>query len=86
MLGLVSNNQVFNFYDQNGNETYTTQAIRIVSVNLAALNPDVILTPDYVSANLNEISDINFRRKELQRMLRPTFWQYRKLVLQNMLR
>jgi hypothetical protein len=86
MLGLVSNNQVFNFYDQSGNKTTTTQAIRVVSVNLAALNPDVVLTPDYVSANLNEIRDIEYRRKELQRILQPTFWQYRKMVLQNMLR
>ena len=85
-LGFISNNDVFTYLDQAGNETSLTPAVRMIEISLAALNPQVMITPELVSASLGGIADEDFRRQELLRLLQPAYWQNRRLISRNLFR
>jgi len=55
-------------------------------VTLTAFNPEVVLSPENVKTDLNNIQDSEFRKQELKRLLRTTYWRQTRMVSKNLYR
>lgn len=86
LLGRISNSDVFRYLDQVGHEVSVILAARMVEVTLVSLNQDIVLSPELVSKELKGIENEEFRKQELLRLLRPSFWRQTRLVSQNLRR
>ncbi len=86
VIGQVSRPAVFKYLDQTGKPVFTTAATRLIEIELAILNPDAMLTPELVMKDIDDIKHIGLRKKELMRILHPTFWRHRRLVTRNLMR
>ncbi|RMG40423.1 MAG: hypothetical protein D6732_03260 [Methanobacteriota archaeon] len=85
-IGRIANNDVFRYLDQLGDTTSVLQAIKMVEVTLTALNPKVVLSPELVMQRVGTIQDIEFRKRELRRILRASYWRQARLVSKNLKR
>ena len=81
-LGLIGNNDVFEYVDASGNPTVNPVNVRNVLVNISALNPQVMLSRDLVASS----TDIAFRQNELRRVLRPSYWRQVRFASRNLRR
>ena len=86
MVGVIGNSNVFNYLDQIGNPVPMVEATKMIEVTLTAFNPRVVLSPDYISEQISGISDPQFRRRELRRLLRASFWKQTRLISKNLRR
>lgn len=86
MVGKVGNANVFRYLDQMGEPVGLILATKMVEVSLTAFSRDVILTPDLVSDKLKGIKNATIRRRELQKILRPSFWRQTRQVSKNLRR
>ncbi len=86
VLGNISNSDVFTYFNQVGQPAFTNSEIRLVDIKLASLNPNVVLSPDILQEEINDIQNSSFKKKEIQRLLRPTFWRQRRLIARNLRR
>jgi len=86
MIGKIGNNDVFNYLDQIGNPVGITQATKMVEVTLTAFEPRVVLSPEFVTTQVDSIQLTDLRKKELIRLLRPSFWRQTRLVSKNLRR
>ncbi len=90
-IGKVGNNNVFSYLDQIGRPSSVNRETRMVELSLSAFNPDVLLSPELVATNEQEIEDINVaaanaerRKREVRRLLRGSYWEKRRLILRNL--
>lgn len=86
MIGKIGNNNVFRYLDQIGNPVEIIPATKMVEVTLVSFNPEVVLSPEYINNRLNDIESEVERKKELIRLLRPSFWRQTRLVSKNLRR
>ena len=84
-MGTIGNSDVFRYLDQLGDPVPIIQATRMVEVTLTAYNPRIILSPDMFSGG-NSAEDVEFRKQELRRLLRASFWRQTRLVSKNLKR
>jgi len=85
-IGRIGNNNVFKYLDQIGNPAPIMQATKMVEVTLVTFNPQIILSPEFVSSRLDSIDGPDLRKQELRRLLRPSFWRQTRLVSKNLRR
>lgn len=88
-IGRIGNARVFRYLDQVGNPVdpgAELVASKMVEVTLTAFNPRVILSPELVRKEVSSIQDQEFRKKELRRLLRTSFWRQTRLVSKNLRR
>ncbi len=58
----------------------------MVEVTLTAYDPRVVLSKDWVDSRLNEIGNEDFRKQELRRLLRASYWRQTRLISKNLKR
>lgn len=85
-IGRVSNPNVFRYLDQAGRPAAVIPAIDVVEINLAEVNPQVVLSPELVMQRTQNIQDREFRLRELRRILRPAFLRQARLISRNLRR
>lgn len=85
-IGKIGNNNVFRYLDQVGQPTGVPSAIKMVEVTLTAFNPRVVLSPELVMQRVGTIQDVEFRKQELRRILRASYWRQTRLVSKNLRR
>lgn len=86
VIGRIGNSDVFTYLDQAGQPAPLPMSIRMVEVTLTAFNPEVVLSPENVKTDLNNIQDSEFRKQELKRLLRTTYWRQTRMVSKNLYR
>lgn len=86
MIGIIGNDDVFEYLNQLGQPVTVPLAIKMVQITLTAYNPRVILSPELVVSYIGSISDQTFRKKELRRILRASYWRQTRLVSKNLRR
>jgi hypothetical protein len=88
-IGRIGNGRVFRYLDQLGNPVdpgIELIATKMVEVTLTAFNPRVVLSPELVRREVSNIGDVEFRKKELRRLLRTSYWRQTRLVSKNLKR
>ncbi len=85
-IGKIGNQDVFTYLDQAGNPTTMKSAIKMVEVVLSAFNPRVVLSPELVMSQIGTNQDVEFRKRELRRILRASYWRQIRLVSKNLKR
>jgi hypothetical protein len=86
MVGSIGNAQAFRYLDQVGRPVAFTNQIRMVEVTLTAFDPRVVLSTEWVDSKMNDISDEAFRKRELRRLLRASYWRQTRLISKNLKR
>lgn len=86
LIGVIGNNDVFQYLDQVGNITAVPTAIKMVEVTLTAYDPRVVLSRDYVMSEIDTLQGEAYRDRELRRLLRPSYWRQTRLVSKNLRR
>ncbi len=88
-IGRIGNHRVFRYLDQIGNPVDPGTeliATKMVEVTLTMFNPRVVLSPELVRKEVSSIQDREFRKMELRRLLRTSFWRQTRLVSKNLRR
>lgn len=81
--------EFFRYLDQIGNPVDPGMeliATKMVEVTLTMFNPRVVLSPELVKKEVSSIQDQEFRKRELRRLLRTSFWRQTRLVSKNLRR
>ena len=86
LIGVIGNGNVFRYLDQMGDPVGYLPGTKMVEVTLTAFNPRIVLSPDYIFNQVNNIDDPVFRKRELRRLLRPSFWRQTRLISKNLKR
>ena len=84
-VGKIANSNVFRYMDQLGNIVTNPLATKMVEVTLSTFDPRVVLSPAMVSSGTTA-ADSTYRREELRRLLRTSFWRQTRLVSRNLRR
>ncbi len=85
-IGAIGNRNVFRYLDQIGQPVSLIMATRMIEVTLTAFNPRVFLSRDWVDSKINEKSNVEFRERELRRLLRASYWRQTRLISRNLRR
>ncbi len=85
-VGIIGNNDVFRYLDQIGNPVTYIPATRMIEVTLTAYNPRVFLSKEWVESQINDIENAEFRKRELRRLLRASYWRQTRLISRNLRR
>lgn len=85
-IGRIGNNDVFRYLDQIGNPAADVSTITTIEMNITALDPNVVLSPEYIGTRTQSQQDQKMRKQELRRLLRPAFWRQSRLVSRNLRR
>ncbi len=85
-IGKIGNNNVFRYLDQTGKPTTVKTSMKMVEVTLSAFNPRVVLSPELVMSKIGTNQDVEFRKRELRRILRASYWRQIRLVSKNLKR
>jgi len=85
-IGKIGNNNVFRYLDQIGQPVEVISATKMVEVTLVSFEPRIVLSPEFVTTQLDSISRADLRKRELRRLLRPSFWRQTRLVSKNLRR
>lgn len=85
-VGIIGNNNVFRYLDQNGNPVTYIPATRMIEVTLTAYNPRVFLSKEWVESQIYDIKNEEFRKRELRRLLRASYWRQTRLISRNLRR
>ncbi len=85
-IGKIGNNNVFRYLNQIGEAVEIIQETKMVELTLITYEPRIILSPEFVTTKLNGIERADLRKRELQRLLRPSFWRQTRLVSKNLRR
>lgn len=83
VIGKIATDNVFRFLNQVDNQASVPSETRILEVNLSAFNPQVILSPELVMTNVQS-SDLEFRKRELQHILRGSYNRQIRISLRNL--
>lgn len=85
-VGVIGNQRMFRYLDQIGQEVAFIPATRMIEVTLTAFNPRIFLSRDYVDSRINDITNAAFRKRELRRLLRASYWRQTRLISRNLRR
>ncbi len=85
-IGIIGNEQAFRYLDQVGRPVAFLSETRMVEVTLTAYDPRVVLSKEWVDSRMNEISNDEFRKQELRRLLRASYWRQTRLISKNLKR
>lgn len=85
-IGIIGNPNAFRYLDQVGKPVAFMSETRMVEVTLTAYDPRVVLSKDWVDSRLNEIGNEDFRKQELRRLLRASYWRQTRLISKNLKR
>jgi hypothetical protein len=85
-VGVIGNQEMFRYLDQIGNEVAVIPATKMIEVTLTAFDPRVFLSREWIDSRMNEISNSEFRLRELRRMLRASYWRQTRLISRNLKR
>ena len=85
-IGVIANNELFNYYDQVGNPVGNPLLAKVVEFSLYSYSSTIILSPEIVASSFNNSSDIEYRRKELLRILRPAYIRQKSMTIKNLRR
>jgi len=85
-IGKIGNSNVFRYLDQIGEPAEIIQATKMVEVTLVTYEPRIVLSPEFVTTKLDGIDRADLRKRELRRLLRPSFWRQTRLVSKNLRR
>ncbi len=80
-IGKIINPAVFRYLDQVGRETDAKQAVKMVEVTLIAVNPNIYLDNEVLTAGTALL-----RKKELKKLLRESYWRQTRVVSRNLRR
>jgi hypothetical protein len=85
-IGVIGNRNLFRYLDQIGDEVAFIPATRMVEVTLTAFNPRIFISRDWIDSKIHNISDEEFRKRELRRLLRASYWRQTRLISRNLRR
>ena len=85
-IGIIGNPEAFRYLDQVGHPVAFMSETRMVEVTLTAYDPRVVLSKDWVDSRMNEIGNEDFRKQELRRLLRASYWRQTRLISKNLKR
>jgi hypothetical protein len=85
-VGVIGNQRMFRYLNQLGEPVGIIAATKMIEVTLTAYDPRVFLSREWIDSRLNEISNSAFRKKELRRMLRASYWRQTRLISRNLKR
>jgi hypothetical protein len=85
-IGVIGNRSVFRYLDQIGQEVAFIPATRMVEVTLTAFDPRIFISRDWIDSKLTNIADSTFRKQELRRLLRASYWRQTRLISRNLRR
>ena len=80
-IGTISNNNVFRYLDQVGQEVTYQPATVMVEVTLIALNPNIYISDEVIAAD-NPVD----RMRELRKLLRESYWRQTRVISKNLRR
>jgi hypothetical protein len=86
IVGVIGNAQMFRYLDQLGQEVAFIPATKMIEVTLTAFDPRIFLSRDWIDSKLNEISNAEYRKRELRRLLRASYWRQTRLISRNLRR
>jgi hypothetical protein len=81
IVGVITNNDIFSYLDQMGEETAVVQSIKMVEVTLVAMNPNVYLSDEVIAAN-NAVD----RMVEIQKLITGSYWRQTRVISKNLRR
>ena len=84
-IGRIGNSDVFRYLNQIGNPVALLTATKMVEVNLSVIDPHIVLSKDLVTTG-GTAADSTWRREELRRMMRNSYWRQTRLVSRNLRR
>lgn len=85
-IGVIGNQDLFRYLDQIGEEVTVIPATRMVEVTLTAFNPRIFISRDWIDSKLHDITNEEFRKRELRRLLRASYWRQTRLISRNLRR
>ncbi len=80
-IGTVVNNSIFRYLDQIGQPVQIIQSTKMVEVNLIAMNPDIFINDEVLSA-----AGPTERMVELRKLLGESFWRQTRVISKNLRR
>ena len=86
-IGIIGNPNAFRYLDQIGRPVATMSQIQMVEVTLTAYDPRIVLSTDWIDSRVNEVGyNEEFRKQELRRLLRASYWRQTRLISKNLKR
>jgi hypothetical protein len=86
-IGIIGNPVAFRYLDQIGRPISMMSQVRMVEVTLTAYDPRVVLSTEWVDSRINEVGyNEEFRKRELRRLLRASYWRQTRLISKNLKR
>ncbi|MBN2366305.1 MAG: hypothetical protein EH225_10130 [Calditrichaeota bacterium] len=85
-VGIIGNPLAFRYLDQVGQPVGSITMTRMVEVTLTAYDPRIVVSTDWVDSRLNDISNAAYRKQELRRLLRASYWRQTRLISKNLKR
>ena len=86
-IGIVGNPGAFRYLNQIGKPVAVMSEVQMVEVTLTAYDPRVVLSTDWVDSRINEVGyNEDFRKRELRRLLRASYWRQTRLISKNLKR
>jgi len=86
VIGRVGDNQVFIYLDQAGNVAPSLSGTSTIELSLKTFDPEVILSPELVHHDVGTNNNLLFRKRELARILRPSFFRSNRISAKNLRR
>jgi hypothetical protein len=86
-IGIIGNANAFRYLDQIGRPITVMSEVQMVEVTLTAYDPKVVLSTDWIDSRVNEVGyNEEFRKQELRRLLRASYWRQTRLISKNLKR
>lgn len=86
-IGIIGNANAFRYLDQIGRPITVMSEVQMVEVTLTAYDPKVVLSTDWIDSRINEVGyNEEFRKQELRRLLRASYWRQTRLISKNLKR
>ncbi len=86
-IGIIGNQNAFRYLDQIGRPVAVINQVQMVEVTLTAYDPRIVLSTDWIDSKVNEVGyNEEFRKRELRRLLRASYWRQTRLISKNLKR
>ncbi len=86
VVGRVGDIQVFEYLDQSGNTAPRLSGTKSIDMSLKTFDPSVVLSPELVHQDVVTNNNLLFRKRELARILRPSFFRSNRITAKNLRR
>jgi tetrahydromethanopterin S-methyltransferase subunit F len=86
-IGIIGNPNAFRYLNQIGKPVAVMSEVQMVEVTLTAYDPRIVLSTDWIDSRVNEVGyNEEFRKRELRRLLRASYWRQTRLISKNLKR